>query len=189
MLQIKDRVRLFAVAILIIALTALGTVWIAQLRFGVHPCHLCLEQRYAYYVVVPLSTVTIFAASYHAPRNLLTAAFIALALIMFANAALGTYHAGVEWKWWAGPRDCSGALPDLGSARDLATRINNTNIARCDVAVRPLFGISFAGYDTLVSMLLALVAVFGALTAQRDAAGNVFDHLHQSRRQSARSEC
>ena len=37
-----------------------------------------------------------------------------------ANAWLGGYHAGVEWKFWQGPTDCTGPVGNLGSAGTLA---------------------------------------------------------------------
>ena len=54
-----------------------------------------------------------------ASRKVLIAALVAIALGMLWNAGLGVYHAGVEWKLWAGPQECSGALDDLGSAGGL----------------------------------------------------------------------
>ena len=34
-----------------------------------------------------------------------------------SSAGLGVYHAGVEWKWWQGPQDCSGAIESFGLVR------------------------------------------------------------------------
>ena len=33
-----------------------------------------------------------------------------IALAFLANMAAGIYHAGVEWKWWPGPTECTGAF-------------------------------------------------------------------------------
>ena len=32
---------------------------------------------------------------------------------------LGAYHAGVEWRFWQGPTDCTGPVVNLGSAGSL----------------------------------------------------------------------
>ena len=42
-------------------------------------------------------------------RKVLMLALLAIAAAMLWNAGLGAYHAGVEWHWWPGPQDCSGA--------------------------------------------------------------------------------
>ena len=54
------------------AIAALGAAtligaWIFQYGFGIQPCPLCLEQRYAYYVVIPLACL-LARASRSAPR-------------------------------------------------------------------------------------------------------------------------
>jgi disulfide bond formation protein DsbB len=80
---------------------------------------------------------------------------------MFAGAALALYHAGVEWRWWQGPQSCaaagglSGGLPDLSSAR----------VIRCDEAPWRFIGLSFAGWNFLVSVFLACLALYGARRA------------------------
>ena len=40
------------------------------------------------------------------------------------NVVLGTYHAGVEWHWWAGPTDCSGPLTDLRTGGSLLDQLH-----------------------------------------------------------------
>jgi disulfide bond formation protein DsbB len=86
---------------------------------------------------------------------------------MLWNAGLGVYHSGVEWKWWAGPRDCSGALEGLGSAEDLMKRLQQTNVVRCDEAAWRFLWLSLAGYNALISLVLAAVAIWGVVTARR----------------------
>ena len=78
------------------SLAILATVWIFQ-GLGYAPCELCLTQRYAFYAAVPLSLLTAFLASRSAHR-LVRAGFALLALVFAANALLGAYHAGVEYR-------------------------------------------------------------------------------------------
>ena len=91
------------------AATILGAYFF-QYVLGLPPCPLCLEQRIAYYVSIPLAIVLGFAAAKHAPRPLLAVGFAAIAVAMLYNAGLGLFHAGVEWKWWPGPQECSGPI-------------------------------------------------------------------------------
>jgi disulfide bond formation protein DsbB len=155
-----------ALAVAIVATaTILGALYF-QYGIGLPPCPLCLEQRIAYYLAIPLAVILAFAATRHAPRRLLAAGLAVIALAMVANAVLAAYHAGVEWKWWPGPADCSGPLTGLGSASDLLTRLKSVHVVRCDEAAWRLFGLSLAGYNVLVSLALAGIAAWGALRAK-----------------------
>ena len=83
---------------------AFATILLAHIfeRFGYAPCPLCLQERYAYYFGVPATVVAFFAAraeSFSLTRVLL----VLVGLAFLINAGVGVYHAGVEWKWWAGP--------------------------------------------------------------------------------------
>jgi disulfide bond formation protein DsbB len=88
---------------------------------------------------------------------------------MLCNTVLGTYHAGVEWGWWAGPTDCTGPLTDLTAGGSLLSQLNSIHVVRCDEAAWRLLGISLAGYNALISLALAAIAGFGLL-ARRPAA-------------------
>ena len=150
-----------ALAVGAIAAVTLAGAWYFQLVLGLQPCPLCLEQRYAYYLALPLGLVVAFAAARGAPRPALLAGFAVLLLAALANAWLGGYHAGVEWKFWPGPADCSGPINSLGSANDMLKRLQNIRIVRCNEAAWRFLGISLAGYDVLVSLFLATVAAWG----------------------------
>lgn len=148
------------------AATVLGA-WYFQYGLGLQPCPLCLEQRYAYYFAIPLAALVVLGASVGASRKVIVAAFVVIAAGMIWNAGLGAYHAGVEWKWWAGPQDCGGALGDLGSAGGLLKKLESIRVIRCDEVAWSFLGISLAGYNVLISLALAAIAVWGAMTAYR----------------------
>jgi len=122
---------------------------------GYRPCPLCLQQRYAYYVGVP----ALFAALVLLSADRPTAAaglFLLVALAFLANAALGTYHAGAEWKIWDGPSTCAVASGPLSTnAGGLLKDLETTRVARCDEAPWNLLGLSFAGWNVVASLLLA----------------------------------
>src|SRR5262249_36721312 len=105
---------------------------------------------------IPLAVLVILGDSVGSKRKVLLAALVAIAAGMLWNAGLGAYHAGVEWKLWAGPQECSGALESLGNATDLLERLGqNSNVVRCDEAAWRFLGISLAGYNVLISLALA----------------------------------
>jgi disulfide bond formation protein DsbB len=132
-----------------------------QYVLGYPPCPLCLEQRNAYYVSVPLAALLCLGASYGASSKVIIAGFAVIATVMLWNTGLSAYHAGVEWKFWAGPTDCSGPINNFGSAGNLLRQLQDIRIVRCDEAAWRFFGISLAGYDALVSLFLAAVAGWG----------------------------
>src|SRR5436190_2034974 len=88
------------------------------------------------------------------------------------NAGLGVYHAGVEWKLWAGPQECSGALEGLGTAGGLIDKRQSISVVRCDEAAWRFLGLSLAGYNVLISLALAAIAAWGAAMEWRSGGLN-----------------
>jgi disulfide bond formation protein DsbB len=156
-------------AIAIIAAATLAGAWFFQLVLGIVPCPLCLEQRYAYYLAIPLAVLVAIAAARDAPRAVLIGGLLLLSLAALGNAGLGAYHAGVEWGWWQGPTDCSGPVGNLGSAGGLLERLNTVKVIRCDEVQWRFLGLSLAGYNVLISLLMAAVALWGIERTARRA--------------------
>ena len=156
-----------ALAIAIIAAATLAGAWFFQLVLDIRPCPLCLEQRYAYYLAVPLGALVAFAAWKGAPRPLLLAGLILLALAALGNAWLGGYHAGVEWGLWQGPTDCTGPVGNLGSAGNLLERLDSVKVIRCDEVQWRFLGLSLAGYNVLISLAMAALATWGVVGLRR----------------------
>jgi disulfide bond formation protein DsbB len=138
-----------------VILTALGFEYLG----GYAPCPMCLIERYPYYAAIPLLFVAM-ALVEEMPR-LAALIFFAVALAFLANAGLGTYHAGVEWKLWPGPVACSSAQALPTSAADLMNGLGDTHVPRCDEAAWTFAGISLAGWNVVAS----LMAFAGALKA------------------------
>ena len=147
--------------ITVIAAATISGAWFFQLVEGLQPCELCLEQRYAYYLVVPLGAVIALAAARHAPRAVLVVGLAVLALAALGNAVLGGYHAGVEWGLWQGPTECTGPIGDLGNAGSLLQRLDSVKVVRCDEVQWRFLGLSMAGYNVLISLLMAAIAGWG----------------------------
>ncbi len=141
-----------SLAIFVGATATIVGAWIFQFA-GYDPCHLCLMQRWAYYFTVPFSLLLSLSAGKN-PKGAGRGLYI-LALVMLGSAIFGAYHAGVEWGWWAGPDTCSGdisgGLPDLSKP-----------VVACNEAAIRIFGISLAGWNAIVSAVLAVIALAGA---------------------------
>jgi disulfide bond formation protein DsbB len=169
--RVRDRP--IVVAATIVAIGGLATIlgaWFFQYGVGLRPCPLCLEQRYAYYFAIPLALMVLAGDSVGSSRKVLLAALVVIAAGMLWNAGLGTYHAGVEWKWWAGPQDCSGPIDKFGNAGDMFKQLESISVVRCDEAAWRFLGLSLAGYNVLISLALAAVAAWGFVAGWRRSA-------------------
>jgi disulfide bond formation protein DsbB len=156
-----------ALAITIIAAATLAGVWFMQLVLDIRPCPLCLEQRYAYYLLIPLGALTSLAAARNGPQAVLLAGLAILGLAALGNAVLATYHAGVEWHLWQGPTECTGPVGNLGSAGNLLERLDTVKVVRCDEVQWKFLGLSLAGYNVLISLLMAAIAAWGIVKSAR----------------------
>ena len=142
------------------ALTILGALFF-EYRLGMRPCPLCLDQRVPYYLSIPLAVMVLMGVSVGSSRKVLMTALIAIAAMMIWNAGLGAYHSGIEWKWWEGPKECAGSATSFGPAGGLLKQMQETTLVRCDEAPWRFLGLSLAGYNVLISLGLAGVALWG----------------------------
>jgi disulfide bond formation protein DsbB len=161
-----------AVAIALIGTATLLGAWVFQYGLGLPPCPLCLEQRVAYYVAIPLSAMILLGISVGSSQKVLMAALFAIAAFMLWNAGLGVYHSGIEWHWWLGPQDCSGTGADFSAAGGLLEQMRSARVVRCDEAAWRFLGLSLAGYNALISLAIAAIALWGALGRPAAAQGS-----------------
>lgn len=149
---------------LFIATVTIITALLFEHVGGYFPCPLCLMQRYAYYAAIPLLVASLVMSSGgYAKWAALVFLFVSVAFL--ANAGLGVYHSGVEWKFWPGPETCA-ASGDLGfGGPGFAKKLAEVRIIRCDEAPWRLAGLSFAGWNVLVSVLLSVTALKAAFAA------------------------
>ena len=157
-----------SIATAVVAAAAILGAYYFQYVLGLAPCPLCLDERIAYYVAIPLAGLMAVGARGHVRRGLLRAGLLVVGLVMLASAGLGAYHAGVEWQFWPGPADCSGPIQRFGRASDLLRQLNSVHVVRCDDAAWRFLGVSLAGYNVLISLVLAAIAAW-ALRASRPA--------------------
>lgn len=137
---------------------------------GYAPCELCLKERIPYYVAMPLAALAAWLAGRSRP-GLLAACFAAIALIFAVGAALGVYHAGVEWRFWPGPSDCTGPLDHASSVNDFLKQLQTVKVVRCDEVSLRVLGFSLAVWNAVISVGLTALAAMGlALSLRRPEA-------------------
>jgi disulfide bond formation protein DsbB len=149
--------------IFVLSFSTLTGAWYFQFVLHYQPCHLCLIQRIPYYIVIPLSLVLAIAVRANAPRLLIATGLVALLIAALISAALGAYHAGIEWGFWQGPSECTGSPINLNSGGSLLDQLNTIHVVPCDKAAWRRLGISLAGYNVLISLTLAAIAGYGLL--------------------------
>lgn len=143
-----------ALLLFAVALATIVGAWIFE-YFGYAPCELCLMQRWAYYAGVPLALIVALIA----PRNAgaARAGLALLAVLWLGSMVFGIYHSGVEWKWWPGPVTCTAQAGFTGSVLpDLSKPL-----VLCDTPAIRILGLSLAGWNAVISLALALVAIAG----------------------------
>lgn len=158
------RTHLATAGFLTVVMTAtVGTALAFQHWGGYIPCKLCLAQRMPYYAGVPLMALAFVSALFRWPAWLTRLLLLVGCLLMVYSLYLGVHHAGVEWGWWAGPTDCGAieAPADSGS-NGVLDQLDTVIPPSCDKASLRVLGLSFAGWNAVASLFLALVALRGA---------------------------
>ncbi len=128
------------------------------------PCKLCFGQRIPYYIGVPVMVLAAISATLRWPPVVTRLLLLIGGLIMAWSLFLAVRHSGVEWGWWAGPTDCGvGAAPVDTGGNGVLDAIDTYTPPACDRAALRVFGLSFAGWNAVASLILTVVAFRGAL--------------------------
>ena len=132
---------------------------------GLPPCEMCIWQRWPHgaAILFGLGAGALAAAGALPAATVRLLAWLAV-IALVVTGALGVFHAGVEWKLWPGPSHCTGIgyVPGKDDFGPL-------NIVRCDEAAWRLLGISLAGYNAILSLAIAAIAVSWLRTERKFA--------------------
>ncbi|PLU20305.1 disulfide bond formation protein B [Sinorhizobium medicae] len=133
---------------------------------GYIPCALCLLQRDPYYYGIPLGVAAVLTSALKLPSWTTRTLLLIIGILMLIGAGLGVYHAGAEWHFWEGPSTCAttaqGVSSDVG---DLLGDLDAKHAPSCTDAALRVFGLSFAGWNVVASLVLAAIALSGARRA------------------------
>ncbi len=127
---------------------------------GMKPCHLCLQQRLVYWIAVGVGLAGWLAGRFVRGKHVIAIASLILALVFLYEAGLAAYHAGVEWKFWPGPQSCTGAATARADINAISGLLGGAQITspRCDVAPWRFAGLSMAGWNVAVALVLAVLS-------------------------------
>jgi disulfide bond formation protein DsbB len=115
---------------------------------GLAPCQLCLYQRWPHAAAILIGIVGLATGW----RGL---AWLG-ALAAVATAAVAIFHVGVEQLWWEGLATCTaGSIEGVSTADLLDPSKDVAAVVRCDEIAWSMLGISMAGWNAILSLILA----------------------------------
>lgn len=159
--------RLWGVIFFALSASVVGAALISQYGFGLHPCKLCIWQRWPFALAMLLSIGIIFLHRHH---KIVVALLGVLAVVFLGNAGLAFFHVGVEYHWWTFPSDCTAsAIKSGASVEEMLAALKAAPIVRCDERVPFLFGMTMAFYNVLVCLGLSAFASLAAFIRLRSA--------------------
>lgn len=165
--RIRDRLSPQGVSLLAALASglALSGAYFSQYVLGWSPCQLCLWQRVPHWSILGLGLAGFILLKWQ-PR-LARVILPALSLIFLAGAGIASYHAGVEYGWWAGLASC--AAMDISSAQSTADFLAALQGAvPCNRPVWLIEGwITMAGANALFSVCMAVILMIYLIKTRR----------------------
>ncbi|WP_156256148.1 disulfide bond formation protein B [Sandarakinorhabdus oryzae] len=145
------------------SLALLGGAYAFEILGGLVPCEMCWWQRYALMATAFFAADALLLAGVARRQPAITpvvkvTAWVAI-LALASNAGIALFHAGVEYKWWQGLTRCTAPLV-AGDAKSMMADILAQPLVRCDAIPWQMFGISMAGWNFVVSLLLVGAATW-----------------------------
>ena len=123
-----------------------------QYVLGLAPCKLCVWQRFPHVFAIIIGALILFN-----PKFKLVGTLSALIAILVGTSLAG-YHAGIEAKFWPGPKTCSGLMNIKELTPELfLQKILTTKVIRCDEIPWSFLNISMAGWNLVISFFLTII--------------------------------
>jgi len=144
------------IVVLAIGVVSICSALVFEHVLGFMPCELCYLQRKPWYFIISFTLLLALFGSKGQVR-IVKWGLVLAGVVLLGEAGLAFWHAGIEWKWWPGPSSCTGAVNMTGALPDLSKRV-----VLCDEAAVRFLGLSFAGWNAIVSLITAAIAFWGA---------------------------
>jgi len=148
-----------ALAILLGAAATIAGAWTLE-AWGYLPCELCLLGRKPYYLGIGVASLCVLLSA-RGRDDLARKGLPALGVIFLVGAGIAAYHAGVEWKFWPGPAECTGATAAPASHADFLSRLKLVKPIHCDEPALLVLGFSLAAWSAVFCAAFSGLAVWG----------------------------
>ncbi len=153
----------WAAVALFVSLAMLGIAHAFERFGGLSACNLCLKQREVYWAAVAIAVcATGWALISRASRGTPRIAAFLLFLVFATGAVTAVFHAGGELDWWALPATCTAGAGDIDLEALTAFALGSGPVARvpmCDAVTWSWLGLSMAGWNALISSVLAVISL------------------------------
>lgn len=143
-------------AILVASIVVIGAALLSQYWGNLRPCELCLIERWPYYTAIAIALLALLVATPELQRT----ALLVLALLFLASTSLGFYHVGVEQHWFPGPTACTNGGRTPQTLEELKQMLAHTQTVMCDEIQWSLWGISLAGWNSIISAIITTFSFF-----------------------------
>lgn len=154
--------------LIVCALVSLGALAVAHgfQTFGhLSPCELCLKAREVWWMALAVAAAGFVLSLVRPVARPMAIAL--LTVVFLGGVAVSVYHAGAEWKFWAGPASCSGVSGGV-NVTDIGRMLKGGSAApSCEKPAWVFLGLSMAGWD---GVLFALMAALSVAVAPRSRA-------------------
>lgn len=120
-------------------------------------CPLCFIQRPSWYIILIVLPLNFLIKS----RLQLFINTSIVSLLLLFTMSYGIFQAGAEWKLWQGLASCGNIQQDIKNF--IIPNISNSNLLQlpdyipCSTDPWRFLGISFAGYNVLISLGLLII--------------------------------
>ena len=141
----------FYLFILFYSLLAIFFVLYVEYVLGYKPCKLCLYQRVPYVIAIFISF-----AGYNYFKN--DQILILIVIIFTISVFISGYHYGIENNIFEEFSGCTSNSLEIIDKLELLKSLNN-NITSCKDVNFKFFGISLAGFNLLLSLLIVVYSI------------------------------
>jgi disulfide bond formation protein DsbB len=148
---------------LLLPVGLLGGALFSQYVGGLHPCEMCIWQRWPHAAAILLALLAFTGPSLSTRARVFT---LLAAVAIAVSGAIGVYHAGVEAKIFEGVTECTATGKGLKGA-DLLNQIMHAPIVRCDEVQFRFLGLSMAAWNAVLSLGGAVVIAVLTLRGKR----------------------
>jgi disulfide bond formation protein DsbB len=163
MTAISFVLRRWPLVALVVSAAMLGVAHGFENFGGLAPCHLCLKQREVYWWAMAVAAVAVAVSLIRAYAPTPRIASLVLAAIFAYGTYLAVFHAGAEWHFWPAPETCSSTGPVSASSLQALLAGGGAHQPACDVAPGRVLGLSMAGWNAVVSVILVLLSLAAAV--------------------------
>jgi disulfide bond formation protein DsbB len=143
--------------LLLFSVLALASAYTSQYAFGMEPCILCLYQRIPYFVIIILSSISLFIKKMQRLRMLLVC-LCGISLLVGGGTAF--FHVGVERGIFSLTDGCEIGQEEVPSTlEEMTTQLMGKPNVPCDKPQFVFLGLSMAAWNFLFSSSFGLITL------------------------------